>query len=204
MTRPVSDVAFSAAVKAEQLKRGSRAQYAHMEQGRGWPNMITADLAAVLAETRSIYLGTANADGQPYIQHRGGPAGFLKVLDDRTIGFADLAGNRQYITIGNLAENPRAFMFVMDYARQRRVKLWGRARVAENDDTLLARLLPDQGNLIGERSILFTVDAWDRNCRQQIPRMVAFEDVEAALRVYRQRITDLETVLTRAGVALPD
>ena len=181
MGRPVSDVAFTPAVKAEQLKRGSREQYARMEQSRGWPDTITADLAAVLAETRSIYLGTASADGQPYIQHRGGPPGFLKVLDDSTIGFADYVGNRQYITLGNLAENPHAFMFVMDYTRQRRVKLWGRARVVENDDALLAMLLPDQKNLIGERSILFTVEAWDRNCRQHIPRLVPFEDVETAL-----------------------
>jgi hypothetical protein len=130
-TRPSSDVAFTPAVKAEQTKRGSRAAYARRERGEGWSTTIDEELRAFLAERDSCYLATANAEGQPYIQHRGGPPGFVRVLDDRTLGFVDYAGNRQFITLGNLAENDRAFLFFMDYARRRRIKVWGtRSRVA--------------------------------------------------------------------------
>lgn len=198
MSRPVSDVAFTPAVKAEQDKRGSRVQYEAMERGRGWQSTVTADLAAVLAATRSFYLGTASAEGQPYIQHRGGPAGFVKVIDERTLGFADLAGNRQYITAGNLAENPRAFMFIMDYARRRRVKIWGRACVIEDDGALLAALRPADGGAIAERVILFSIEAWDRNCPQHIPQLVPIEDVEAAVQILQKRIAELEAELARS------
>ena len=203
MSRPVSDIAFTPSVKAEQERRGSRAQYEKIEQGRGWQRTVTAELAAILAVTRSFYLGTASAAGQPYIQHRGGPPGFLKAIDGQTLAFADLAGNRQYITIGNLAENPRAFIFVMDYARQRRVKIWGRAHVVENDDRLLGVLRPDQGHLIAERSVLFSVEAWDRNCRQHIPQLVPIEDAEAALHSLKQRIAELEGELQRVRAPHP-
>lgn len=120
-----SDIAFTPSVKAEQAKRGSRLQYERMERSRGWPSTVTPDLTAFIADARSFYLATASAEGQPYIQHRGGPAGFLKILDDKTLAFADYVGNRQYITIGNLANNPKAYIFIMDYVLQRRVKLWG-------------------------------------------------------------------------------
>lgn len=197
MTRYASDIAFTDTVKAKQSARGSRAQYERMEKTRDWPSTVTPDLAAFIADVRSFYLGTANAEGQPYIQHRGGPAGFLHVLDERTLGFADLAGNRQYITDGNLAENPRAFIFLMDYAHRRRVKIWGRARVVENDDELLARLRPTVGHAVAERAILFEIEAWDRNCPQHIPQLVAIEDVEAAIRTLQDRILLLEAELER-------
>ncbi len=197
MNKPVSDVAFTPAVKAEQARRGSRAQYERMERTKSWPDRITPDLAALLENTRSFFLGTASADGQPYIQHRGGPPGFLKVLDERTLGFADLAGNRQYITAGNLAENPRAIIFLMDYARRLRIKIWGRARVVEDDDKLLSRLRPPVGGIVAERSILFSVEAWDRNCPQHIPQLFPKEDVESALRSLQQRIEQLEEELKR-------
>src|SRR5262245_25782395 len=128
MTRPSSDVAFTPAVKAVQARRGSRQRYAKTEEKGGWRTTMTPDLAGFLAEVRSFYLATASADGQPYVQHRGGPPGFLRVVDERTLGFADFKGNRQYITTGNLAENGKAFIFIMDYAERRRVKMWGRAR----------------------------------------------------------------------------
>lgn len=195
MTRYASDIAFTDTVKAEQSARGSRAQYERMEKTKGWPSTVTPDLAAFIAGVRSFYLGTANKEGQPYIQHRGGPAGFLHVLDERTLGFADLAGNRQYITAGNLAENPRAFIFLMDYAHRRRVKIWGRARVVENDDELLARLRPPVGHAVAERAILFEIEAWDRNCPQHIPQLVAMEDVETAIRTLQDRILLLEAEL---------
>jgi predicted pyridoxine 5'-phosphate oxidase superfamily flavin-nucleotide-binding protein len=129
MTVPTSDIAFTPAVKAEQARRGSRQGYARMEEKGGWRSAITPDLAEFIAERDSFYLATASADGQPYVQHRGGPPGFLRALDERTLGFADFRGNRQYISAGNLAENPRAFIFLMDYPNRRRIKLWGRAEV---------------------------------------------------------------------------
>lgn len=197
MARPVSDIAFTPAVKAEQVRHGSRAQYERLEQGRGWASVVTPDLAQQLASVRSFYLGTASAEGQPYIQHRGGPPGFLAVLDERTLAFADLAGNRQYITAGNLAENSRAFLFIMDYARRRRVKLWGRARVVEDDEALLARLRPTVGTSVAERCIVFELEAWDRNCPQHIPQLVAIEDVEETLLALQKRIQMLEAELAR-------
>ncbi len=193
----VSDVAFTPAVKAEQLRRGSRAQYEAMERGRGWQSRVTPELAAVVTAARSFYLGTASAAGQPYIQHRGGSPGFLKVVDEGTLGFADLAGNRQYITAGNLAENPRAFIFLMDYARRRRVKIWGTARVCENDDELLAALRPAQGHAVAERAILFSIEAWDRNCPQHIPQLIPIEDVQDAYAALQTRIEELEEELRR-------
>ena len=134
-----SDVAFSPAVKAIQARKGSREAYARSEQ-RGWRNEVDENLEAFLADANSFYFATASADGQPYIQHRGGPQGFLKVLDERTLGFADFSGNRQYITVGNLVDNPKAFIFLMDFANRRRIKIWGKAEVVENDKALRQKL----------------------------------------------------------------
>jgi predicted pyridoxine 5'-phosphate oxidase superfamily flavin-nucleotide-binding protein len=192
MSRPASDVAFSPAVKAVQARRGSREHYARTEEGGGWRTAITADLAAFLAEARSFYLATASADGQPYVQHRGGPPGFLRVLDERTLGFADFKGNRQYITTGNLAENAKAYIFVMDYAHRRRVKLWGRARAVEDDPALLARLRPEGYKARDEQVILFEVEAWDTNCPQHIPQMFHAEDVAGTIMQFQARIRELE------------
>ncbi len=149
MNSPASDIAFTPAVKAIQARKGSRAAYARMETGAGWHRTITPELAQLIAEQTSVFLGTANAAGQPYIQHRGGPPGFLRVLDEKTIAFADFRGNRQFITLGNLAGNPRAFLFLIDYARRQRVKIWGEARVVEDDPRLLGGL--DAGRLQGAR-----------------------------------------------------
>ena len=137
-----SDVAFTPTVKAIQARKGSRDAYAKQEARGGWRTEIDENLAAFLADTNSFYLATATADGQPYIQHRGGPKGFVKILDKNTIAFADYAGNRQYITQGNLSENPRAYIFLMDYAHRRRVKIWGEARVVEDDQALTQSLMP--------------------------------------------------------------
>jgi predicted pyridoxine 5'-phosphate oxidase superfamily flavin-nucleotide-binding protein len=189
--RPPSDVAFTPAVKAEQERRGSRAAYARMEQGEGWATRVTPELAAFLAERDSLYLGTASAAGQPYIQHRGGPPGFVRVLDETTLGFADYAGNRQYITLGNLVENERAFLFFMDYEKQRRLKVWGRARVVEGDADLLARLAPEGYSARTDRAIVFHVEAWDVNCPQHIPQKFDVAAVEAALEGMESRIRAL-------------
>jgi predicted pyridoxine 5'-phosphate oxidase superfamily flavin-nucleotide-binding protein len=190
--QPSSDVAFTPAVKAVQAERGSREGYAKLEAKGGFRTMVTADLAAFLAEARSFYLATASAEGQPYVQHRGGPPGVLRVIDERTLGFADFKGNRQYITTGNLAENPRAYVFVMDYAQRRRVKLWGRARVVGDDPALLARLWPEGYAARSEQVILFEVEAWDTNCPQHIPQMFHAEDVARTVVQLQTRIEELE------------
>jgi uncharacterized protein len=190
MSSPSSDVAFTPAVKAVQTRRGSRTAYAKARGG--FRTSITPDLAQFLAEARSFYLATASADGQPYVQHRGGPPGFLRVLDERTLGFADFKGNRQYITTGNLAENDRAYIFVMDYAQRRRVKLWGRARVVEDDPALLARLWPEGYEARPEQVILFQIEAWDTNCHQHIPQMFHAEDVGRTIVALQTRIQALE------------
>jgi uncharacterized protein len=192
MSAAVSDIAFTPAVKAEQVRRGSRLQFERVERYGGWPATVTEDLAAMLALTRSFYLATASADGQPYIQHRGGPPGFLKVLDEKTLAFADFSGNKQYITLGNLAENDKAYIFIMDYVNLRRVKLWGTAKVVEGDDALLSRLSDPGYRGRPERAIVFTLGAWDRNCPQHIPRMLPFDDVKEAIGRLQARIADLE------------
>lgn len=190
-----SDVAFTPAVKAIQDVRGSRSSYARMEQSGGWNTQVTPELRAFLAELDMFYLGTANADGQPYIQYRGGPTGFLKVIDEATLGFADFAGNRQYVTLGNLSENPRAFIFLMDYARSRRIKLWGTARVVEEDATLLDRLRDHEYSGKVERAILFKIEAWDVNCPQHIHKRFSQRQIAPVIEELRAKIRDLEAKL---------
>jgi predicted pyridoxine 5'-phosphate oxidase superfamily flavin-nucleotide-binding protein len=187
-----TDVAFTPAVKAIQTRKGSRDGYAHLEQGGGWRTEIDESLAAFLAETNSFYLSTANADGQPYIQHRGGPKGFVKMLDKNTIAFADYSGNRQYITQGNLSENPKAYIFIMDYAHRRRVKIWGEAQVVENDPALTEALMPKGYKARPEQVILFKISTWSTNCPQHIPQKFDAADVAAALASRDARIAELE------------
>ena len=187
-----TDIAFSPAVKTVQERRGSRTAYARLEQNGGWDTKIDAVLAKFIAGMRSFYLATASKDGQPYVQHRGGPPGFLRVIDETTLAFADFAGNRQYITTGNLAENPRAMLFLMDYLHRKRVKIWGQARVIENDPELIARLFSEDYRARPEAAILLTVEAWDANCPQHIPQMVFAEDVAAAIEALNERIAALE------------
>jgi uncharacterized protein len=190
-------------VKATQARKGSRAHYAHMEEQGSWETTITPELASFIAAQTSVFLATANLEGQPYIQHRGGPAGFLKVLDEKTIGFADFAGNRQYITVGNLAENPKAQLFLIDYARRQRVKIWGEARVIENDADLIARLMPEGYKARASQAIIFTVTAWDANCPQHIPQRFEAGDVAAALSERDKRIEGLEAELKRLRAEEP-
>ena len=192
MTNPSSDVAFTPVVKAFQAARGSRDAYAKMEARGGFRTTVTDDLAQFLAEADTAYLATANAAGQPYAQHRGGPKGFLRVIDDRHIGFADYTGNKQYISTGNLAENDKAFLFVMDYAHRRRIKLWGRARVVDNAATIAA-LMPADYRARPEQAIVFEIEAWDSNCPQHIPQKLPAEDVGVALDRLNARIAALET-----------
>lgn len=192
-----SDVAFTPTVKAIQSRKGSRGAYARMESQGGWATAITEELAAFIAVQTSIFLATANAQGQPYIQHRGGPPGFLQVLDEHTIGFADFNGNRQYISSGNLVENPKAHLFLIDYSTRQRIKLWGTARVVEDDKTLIARLMPANYRAKSEQAILFTVAAWDANCPQHIPQRLEAGDVAKALQSRDRKIAELEAEISR-------
>jgi uncharacterized protein len=190
-----SDVAFTPAVKAIQTRKGSRDAYADVEERGGWRTEIDENLAAFLAETNSLFFATASADGQPYIQHRGGPKGFVRVLDKSTLAFADYGGNRQYITQGNLSENPKAHIFVMDYAHRHRVKIWGEARVVDDDPALLESLMPKGYKARPEQVIVFKIAAWDTNCRQHIPQKFDAADVAAALAARDARIAALEAEL---------
>lgn len=192
MTAPSSDIAFTPMVKAVQTRRGSRGIYARMEAQGGFRTGIDERMIEALAIANSAYLVTASADGQPYAQHRGGPKGFIRVIDERTIGFADYSGNRQYISTGNLAENSKAFLFLMDYTHRRRVKIWGRARVVEGDDALNAQLMPHGYKARAEAAILFEIEAWDLNCPQHIPQKFDAEDVAAAIGRLEARIAELE------------
>ena len=190
-----SDVAFTPVVKAIQERKGSREGYAQMEQNGGWRTEIDDKLVGFLANTNSFFMATATKDGQPYIQHRGGPKGFIKMLDKNTIAFADYAGNRQYLTQGNLSENPKAHIFIVDYAHRRRVKIWGEARVVEDDPALTQALMPKGYRARPEQVILFKIAAWDTNCPQHIPQKFDATDVAQALAVRDARITELEAEL---------
>lgn len=192
-----SDVAFTPTVKAIQARKGSRRGYAHKEEEGAWPTVIRDDLKPFIEAQTSVFLATANTQGQPTIQHRGGPAGFLKVLDEKTIGFVDYTGNRQYITTGNLEENPKAFLFLIDYALRQRIKIWGEARVVEGDAALIAKLMPEDYKARAEQVILFTVNAWDVNCSQHIPQRFDADDVARALAQRDERIAELEAEIAR-------
>jgi predicted pyridoxine 5'-phosphate oxidase superfamily flavin-nucleotide-binding protein len=192
MPTPSSDIAFTPAVKAVQTRRRSRAAYAEMEAQGGFRTAIDDSLVLFLAGVDTAYLATASAAGQPYAQHRGGPKGFIRVVDGRTLGFVDYAGNRQYISTGNLEENDKAFLFLMDYAHRRRIKLWGRARVVQGDEDLTRRLMPEGSRARPEQVILFEVEAWDVNCPQHIPQKLDAVDVAQALAQMQTRIDALE------------
>lgn len=192
-----SDVAFTPTVKALQAHKGSRRAYQRMEQGGGWQTQITPALEQFIAGQRSLFLATANNAVQPYVQHRGGPPGFLRVLDPHTLGLVDFSVNRQYISSGNLADNPKAQLFLIDYGQRRRIKIWGEAHVVDATPALLAQLMPAGYDARPEQVLLFTVNAWDANCPQHIPLRFEAEDVEAALAARDARIAELEAELAR-------
>jgi predicted pyridoxine 5'-phosphate oxidase superfamily flavin-nucleotide-binding protein len=192
MGKFISDIAFTPSVKAVQERQGSRNGYAKMEQKGGWNNKVTPDLAGFIGERDSFYMATASREGRPYIQHRGGPKGFLKVLDEQTLAFADFAGNRQYISMGNLDENDQAFIFLMDYANRRRVKIWGRVEVIEDNAELLQKLSHPDYLAKPERVFIFHIDAWDVNCPQHIPQKFSEAEINEIVRPFQGRIKELE------------
>jgi predicted pyridoxine 5'-phosphate oxidase superfamily flavin-nucleotide-binding protein len=191
------DVLFSPSVKAEQTRLGSRKAF----EGRDFKSEITDDLRQFLDVIDTFFFATASADGRPYIQHRGGPPGFLKPIGTHTLAFADFAGNRQYITLGHLKENDRAHIFIPHFATRQRVKLWGRARVVEGDIELMERLVdPAYAKSPGakpQRAIVFTLEAWDSNCPQHIVPRYTEAEIAPAVDKLIARIKELEEEVAR-------
>jgi len=188
-----SDIAFSPSVKEIQTRKGSRRAYARVEERGGWATAITPDLKDFIERQISIFMATASKDCQPYIQHRGGPPGFLRVINENTIGFVDYVGNRQYISQGNLIDNDKAQLFLIDYGSRSRVKIWGTATVVEGDAALLEQLMPRGYQARPEQVILFNVEAWDANCPQHIPLRFEAEEVLKAMETRDTRIKELES-----------
>jgi hypothetical protein len=196
-----SSVVFSPAVQRAQRERGSAKAY-EARVAEGFPDKITPELAKFIAEQDTAFLATAGADGAPYVQHRGGPKGFIKVLDEHTLGFADYRGNRQYITLANLGENDRAFLFLLDPARRQRIKLWGRARMVEDDAAIVEKLFDAGYKARPERAILFMIEAWDVNCSSHIVTRFTEAEIEQALTAVQAKIAELETENARLRAAL--
>lgn len=187
-----SEIAFTPLVKAQQLANGSRAGYERFENERGWESRITPILADFIKTQFSMFFATANKNGQPYIQHRGGPPGFIHVLDDHTLAFADFSGNKQYITVGNLEDNPKAQLFLMDFAHKQRVKIWGEAKVVVGDNELTTKVTSADYEAKIERVILFSVKAWDANCSKHIPNLVKVDNLLSEIEIRDQKIATLE------------
>ncbi len=195
MSEYISDIGFSPTVKEYQEKEGSRYSYQKVAESRDWQNTITDRLRSFVVNRDSFYLATVNKDGQPYIQHRGGPKGFLKVLDDHTLGFADYSGNRQFISAGNLQDSKKVSLFLMDYPTRSRIKIWGEARIIEKDDKLMEQLKDDDYNAIIERAMIITLKAWDVNCPQHITPRYTLEELEPQIGELKDRIKELEVKL---------
>jgi len=198
-----SSKVFTLAAQKAQAERGSAASYTRRLE-EGFPDKITPELSAFIAEQDTVFLATATADGAPYIQHRGGPKGFIKVIDEKTIGFADYRGNRQYITLANLSENDRAFLFMLDPGRKQRIKLWGRAHVVEDDPALVDRLFDHGYKARPERAILFTVEAWDVNCSAHIVARFTEAELEQAFAAVQDKIAVLQNENAKLRAALAE
>ena len=198
-----TSIVFTPAAQQAQAERGS-AKLNASRIAEGFPERVTPELAAFIAEQDTAFLATATKEGAPYIQHRGGPKGFIKVIDDKTLGFADYRGNRQYITLANLSENDRAYLFLLDPARRQRIKLWGRARVVENDAALVERLFDAGYKAKPERAILFTIDAWDVNCSQHIVTRFTEAEIAEAMGGVTRKIAELEAENARLKALLAE
>lgn len=196
MPRKFGEIAFTAEVKAAQAERGSRETYERYISNGAANDKITPQLKEFIAEIEGFYLGTVQSNGYPYIQFRGGKKGFLQMLDEKTLGFADYSGNLQYITVGNLSAENKAFIFLMDYRHRKRVKIWGKAKYIEGDEALIERLrTPDYPAKI-ERIILFELEAYSENCPQHIPIRYSQTEVDAIIAPLQARIVELEQQLS--------
>jgi len=191
MAKNFTEIAYSQAVLEMQRKLNAVEVNAELQHSIG-RNSITPALATYLASRISFYLATASADGQPYIQHRGGPPGFIKTIDSQTLAFPDFEGNKQYISLGNLSENPRVQLFLMDYGQRQRLKIWGKAEIVDSDESLLALVTPPSWRKPLKRAIRVSVEAWDVNCPAYIPQLFTVDQVEAAHEAMLERIAELE------------
>ena len=172
MTRAFTRLAYTESVRDAQRRNGSREHSERMAQRPPERDALPEEMQARIAAANSVLIGTASLDGWPHVQHRGGPRGFIKVLGPRRLAFADYSGNRQYISIGNLAENDRVILFLIDYAARTRLKIWGRARIVEDDPALLEQVRDPDYRARVERAIVIDVEAWDTNCNSHIPHLV--------------------------------
>lgn len=203
MPRKFGEIAFTPDVQAAQAERGSRQIYErYMAKGPA-NDTITPELAEFIARLDGCYLGTVSSNGYPYIQFRGGPPGFLQVLDDRTLGFADLSGNVQYITVGNVSGNHKAFLFLMDYRHRKRIKLWGWAEYVEGESALLEQLRVPDYAAVAERAVLFHLEAFSENCSQHIPVRYSEAEMAATIAPLQNRIAELEQQLAAGGLPKP-
>ncbi|GGY85661.1 pyridoxamine 5'-phosphate oxidase family protein [Streptomyces nitrosporeus] len=194
MTSRYAQLLFTPPVQAHQEEQGSRRNYAAMAEGPAEADRLTPSEAAFIARAESFYLATTGSSGWPYVQHRGGPPGFLRVVDDRTLGFADYRGNKQYITTGNLDTDDRVSLLLMDYPARRRLKILGRARTGTPDrwPASAGPLVPEGYRAVPERVLLITVEAYDWNCPQHIQPRYTVAELEEALKPVRERIAELE------------
>jgi predicted pyridoxine 5'-phosphate oxidase superfamily flavin-nucleotide-binding protein len=192
MPRKFGEIAFTPEVQAAQSDRGSRQTYERYIANGDSGDRITPKIADFIAQLDGFYLGTVGSNGYPYIQFRGGPPCFLKVLDEKTLGFADFSGNVQYITVGNLSGNDKAFLFLMDYRHRKRIKIWGRASYLEGESELLETLRLKDYSAPIERAILFQVEAISENCPQHIPIRYSEAEVAAMIAPLQARIAELE------------
>lgn len=197
--KPSSDVIFSDTVKAFQEKMGSRALFERLEAKGGFQREILDNISSFIGKQDSFYFATAGADGQPHVQHRGGPKGFLKVLDATTLAFADFSGNQQYVSAGNITENPKVQVFLMDYPNRTRIKVFGTARVVEDDPALIEQLAIEGYEGIPERAIVIDVQAWDANCPKHITRRYTEDQIEKVMAKLDIRIHELEAEIVRLG-----
>ena len=205
MSHRYHDLMFTPSIRACQTERHSRGHYARLEAAPDHNAELGPNEAAFIAARDSFYMATVSETGWPYLQHRGGPAGFLRVLDGQTIGFADFVGNRQYISVGNIAGNDRVALFLMDYPNRARLKLVGRLRVvsAGQDPDLTARLaMPDHPARI-DHAVLIDVAAFDWNCSQHITPRFSADDVAPAIADFQTRIARLEDAVRQAGGIVP-
>ncbi|BAY98514.1 pyridoxamine 5'-phosphate oxidase-related FMN-binding protein [Tolypothrix tenuis PCC 7101] len=196
MPRKFGEIAFTPEVLAAQEQRGSRQTYERYIANGSANDVITPKIEEFITQLDGFYLGTVSSNGYPYIQFRGGPAGFLKVLDEKTLGFADFTGNVQYLTVGNLSGNDKAFIFLMDYRHRKRIKIWGRSKYVEDDPALIEQLRMPGYPAEVERAILFHVEAISENCPQHIPIRYSVDEVEAMIAPLQARITQLEQQLS--------
>jgi len=202
VTRAFARIAFTDSVKEAQRRNGARANGERLENHPATRDALTPELVRYIAERDSFFMATASREGWPYVQHRGGPPGFLRALDERTLAFADFSGNRQYLSIGNLAENDRVHLFLMDWAHARRLKIWGRAEVVEGSE-LIAQLMPEGYDAAPERAIRIHVEAWDMNCNQHITPRFTERELTPGLDALARRIAALEAKLKEAAIPLP-